>query len=1705
MRRRTTRRDRSATRQKLLSVTLTTLMVFSMFSGTLFLASAPVAAAGNDNTQTPARFEIASVGNSNGNLMVTVQATSSEPVKDFRFWYDDLDGTSAGSAQLGDGSFFDAYYNDGAEGVPPTSFEAGDPLDNSNPENNSVTFVFKSTTNFQYESDDFRMNATAYDADYASADTGNRSVITGNYYQFSVQDNSGNPLSTGPLMFYDANTNESRGFSFMQGGSASFDCLGVDVSGACTDPDTEASSSITDGRNTFAVPISVEAFSMSSANSSGKVTPSVGSNTLTTDTPTAPTFIQLAPLTQGGSMPQANSLTITNASSGNVVFQTSNVRGETQAPVFLRPNTEYTIQVQNSNSFGTVTRSMTLPTKGMASVSLRIPTTNVATSPVTGQIVNESGDPVEDAVVIAQPERTDPSSQRIDVYNSTTTDSDGLFTMGLPESSQIQSEYSFRIVGTDTDGGTPIYYPTTDANDGDGYVVQSGNTVIPAMTIQQGGQVDIDVTSGQNQLPIGFGFTSLSQVSTAYPDVERTANTNSFSTFSFSQPPKTAAVSLMSPTTGSDTQVTYNVWGPNNEYLCANQPSISQGSATSSTCTLASANYLNISLQQYDSIVQKNNQAQDRNVGSGGFFFQNELIVRDASTNEVVTYLGPDGMQQVFLGQSEPSTHVEVPVPDGDYEVALRPAYDFARSTTVNDTSTVSVSGSQTKQVQLDRGDAFRIRPSYNRSQRSFNRGAANTIAVRVRDPGDDSILTGTEISAEAFLLNPDGTTATDPVQLSYNSNYQTFETTSFNPSTLGVDAGRYTLAVRATYADGDRTYDSTFRRPVQVSGFQTAVQLDSRTVAPGDSILGQIYAYDGNTAIDTSQASDTTITVYDQNGQQVDQTSPSSKVANGQGSFSLTMPDDPGRYRISVRVESGSSQGIAERWVRVDQVELDVDTDRRTYSPTDTVSVDVEASDAADGSAIQDASLTLRINGQRVTGSTDSNGEATFDLAPGTGTPGSNQWQQGHGISVTLAHDTGSSVVRKTDGTGFDVQAFDARAQPTQETFSQSESSVLEVQVPTTVSVTSVAVTTLDGERVQIGGSVSNSAVTNPASGIYRVNLSQQSVGEHIATVAVRTQNAGSQTARTQFAVQQYAVSASLNKRSFETGETIDLDVSVRNPDGSVVTNQQVDASLNTTEPVRSVDTASASTGSNGDVSLSLSSSQSGFHFVEVEVGQQTRYVGLSVSSVSARLEDSNGNPVGEYSAQPGTDRTIHVNATRADGSDVADGSTVRAFVSSYGDTIELGSAETTGGDASITFQIPSSVPAREFPLIVDVTTASSGTGTTTGTLNVTGASAKQITTTTNESAYSPGETARLSATVTTGDGSAVSNEPVDFVIESEGSADRRVATVQTDSDGLATFDHSISSSASNGEYVVRAALNSTRSIRAYSGYRVRSLDVSVTAEDGPFEPGDTVNLTVEADDSTTGSSVDATSGSVELLLPGSNVVTSIDTTGTAPYETSVSLPDDGSITGTRSISVTVQQDRASDSGSTLIAVRDSSESANLSIAQPVTAGQATDVTVNGTVDTTAVLTAYSPGAGTVAFNDSVSVSSSGDTTTQMTIDSPGTYVVRLSVPGVGALTEVTDVEAASGNPAVWTGTSTSVNATQFNGTQDIYIQSNESGMSATVISQNATYTVELDEQSGGNYYGVLSANRAGGVYLVRLDSDTATSVDDTIIEVSG
>lgn len=1680
-------------RDRLIAVGISWAVMVAMLGGVVVFG-AGTAAAGN----TGSNIEIVDVKpSSGGDLVVTVEGTSSTSVSDFKFWYTDHGtSTSLGPTQYGDGKFKGATYTDGS------TFTAGDPISSSTPK---VSFTFDSAnTDYNYVANPLQIKVTAGDASYSSADGANRAVFTANHYQISAKDAAGNSLSQFPVMFYNTSTNESLGTAFAAGTSTlSFGCQGVEVDGNCTNPDTDSAGTIhMPSGQTVTGPVSIQTFDIAGGDASAKVDPTRGATTLTADTETAVMFYQTIAITDSGTNPSPNEIVLSNADTGNTIARIDNSGGggggggsAGGAPLFLRTNVKYNITFVNTDSFGTETRYLTQATGGMSETGFRIATSSVSTSTVTGQVVDESGNPVSDAVVIAEPDSG--TNLFTDLYNSTTTDSNGLFTMELPENSELDPGfgYGFRLVGTDTSSGTPIYYPTPDTNEGEGYVVNSGKTVIPPMTIKKGGVVDVSLSGS---LP-GFAFTTLSQVSTAYPSLTRTANSNGFNQFSFSgNTPSGATVSLLSPTTGTDTQVAYNVWGLSSpKTVCANAVSVSQGSVTSSSCSLSSPNYLNLSVKQYDSIIQQSN-SEYATVEDYGFFWENKLVIRDANNNDLVTFLGPGGAQQFFLDRPTNPNDIKIPVPDGDYEVELRPTNEFADRTSVNDTTTYSVSGGSTKNVQLDRGEAFRIEPVETRMDLPLTRSKDNTIAVEVYDPGTENELTGSDpVSVTAQLLNPDGTTASSEVSLSYDSSGKgVFETTTFNPSSLGVDAGSYKGKVTVTHTDGSRTYETTRTDPVRVTGFSTGIRLSSRTVSPGGTVLGQIYAFDSNGGITTS-ASDVDILVYNQNGKQVTATNPASGLSSGEGSFSLTMPDEPGRYRIATRITSGSSQGIAETDVTVNQLDVSVSTDRTVYAPDDPVSVTITATDATDGSAIADAPVEIAFTSQTLSRTTDANGEVQLTLDPDTyGTEGA--WEHGHGISATVTHDTSTEIVRQTARTGFEVQQFEARAESTAETFTSSEKPTIDVFVPSSVTISSVT-PYLDGEKVTAN------SISTPADGIRRVELDSQSVGEHVVTLQVTAGSGASQNATTQFAVQDNQITGSLPKRAYDTGETIDLTVTVRDANGNAVSDKSVSAELNRTEPIETVATASGSTDSSGEVTLSMSSNKAGFHFIKVTVGQQEKVVGLRISDVTAQLEDSSGNPVTEYEAEPGTTQTIHVSAKNADDTAITDDSQVTAYVTVFDDTIKLGTAKTTSGDASIDFKIPPSVPAREYQLFVEVVESGGpGTGTTSGTLKITGANAYQIAAKTDQRAYSPGQTATLTAKVTTGDGSPVSGKSVDLVTKSEGTAAQRVATVTTNSDGVAEYDYTIPSGASDGEYVLKTALSNSQSVQAFSGYRVRSIDVAVDAEDGPFNPGDTVSLTLYTNNSATGDTVSATSGSLSLALPGSNVEKSLSLSGSSPYSVSLSLPDDSRLIGSRSLSVTASKNKASDTTATLIDIESDTETANLSVSRPVTAGESTTVTVTGSLDTTGVLTAFSPNAGSVAHNSSVSVSSTSETTKSITIDTPGTYVVKLSVPTVGTITRVVDVEPASSAPAVWTGTSVSGNATSFSTGEDIYIKTNKPGMTATLVSPDTTYTVALNEQSGDTHYGVLSKSRASSVYMVRLDSGTATNVDNTIIEVN-
>jgi len=1670
---------------------------------------------------TSDNFHIIDAGNAGGQMAIVVEANTTSDVSDFSFYYEKAGNSRVGPMTLSNGDVANARYPDG------TTFTSGDAISLSDSSPNRAIFYLDSGT-APYTKSRTTLNATAAGTTYSGASDANKDVATANWQHVTPKANDGTtPAGVVPFLVQNANTNRSLGNVFvMSGGDTAVFCQGVNVGGTCTDPEAGATATHTSqawsagGGGGFGTasgpqwqtdtPVALTGYNLAAANMTNRLT-GPGTTDAKTSNPGAPVFIQVMNATQGGATPSYTSLTITNRSSGNVVFESDGTDG---SPAFLQPGTQYEVEISNPQTYGTETRYLTVPTKGMTMATFLI-NQDMETSTVTGQIVDENGNAVSNAVVMA--ERSGAFSNGYRFYNSTVTDSNGLFSMTVPESSQFQypTDYQFTYVSNESSGGTLTYYPTTADNGGDGYTVRSSKTVVPQLTMKNGGKVAVDLSqNGGGNIQPGLLTTTLSKYTGRTGTRTRSAVSESFTQISFGKnKPTSAEVSLMSPTTDSSTRVGYNVWGlgaGRPKWVCANDAAVSQGSTTDSSCSVSQAGYINLSVDQYGSIAQQSSSSSAQ-VGDFGFFLENELLIRDSSTGEVVTYLGRGSGQLFNLGAGQQQTNTTIPVPAGSYVLELRPGTEWNRQTTVNDTNSVSVTAGSTTDVTLDRGQDFGIERESGRADRSLTRSADNTFAVNVTDPVTRAGLTGTNTDATAYFAYPNGTQASTPVDLGYNSTagQGIFDTTTLKPSSLGLNAGSYDLVVTATYTDGTRTYNTSERWRVQVSDFQTAVDTSSSTVAPGDTIVGSIAAYDTSTSppsgIDAS-ASDVDIEVYDENGNQVTTKNPSSDISSGEGSFSLSMPTQVGSYRVLVFVDDGNgNQGIAERWVRVSKYDVSVSTDKQTYTPSETVETDVAVANATTGAAVDNASVEVSVNGNTVGGVTDDNGEFTASLDPATFAARGTTWDDDNFVRATVYKDTDSGVFRKTAGSGFRVQSFDMRAAPTSSSYTGSEDVVLDVGIGPGATVEDVAVTAIDGQPLD-----TPIAGTEQSSGYYQINMGTRPVGDHDATVTVRTQNSGVEQTRASYRVQTASIAARTDKFTYDPGEGIDVDVAVRDTDGNALSGKTATATLYAAEsPPRQVGSSvSDTTATDGTVTLTgLSSSGSGLHLVEVEVDGQTQRIPVMISDLSVQFEDGADNAIDEYQTSPGTTKTVTVDATSG-GSPVADGTTVDVGLVAYGETIEQSNAKITNGagDTTVDIIVPDGLSSGKYTLITRVRTTDRKVGSTSATLNVTGGNALDLRTTTGQQQYAPGDTATLTSTVTDASGSPVSGKSVVFVLDSEGSASETLGTKQTGADGTASLDYAIPSDKANGDYVVKTYLSDAKRTQDYSGFTISSLTVDVSTNQSTYEAGETMELTVNATDAT-GNTVDADTGQLRIAMPSGNEISqSFSTSGSAPYSTTFTIPSDDSSVGDVTVAARITDGQAADTSATLTTVKSGSESANLTVPDTVTAGESTDLTLSGSVSESATLTVFPPDTSAVAVNRSVSLTADTNTTESVTLSSPGTYVFKLSVPNVGTVTEIREVAPADGSaPTLTVGTAVGTSNESVSTSEDIYIQSDTKGTTAEVISGDKHYEVTLNQKQGDTYYGVLSETRPSGTYLVRLDSADATAVNKTIMEVEG
>ncbi|WP_311173128.1 hypothetical protein [Halobellus ordinarius] len=1686
------------------------LLLAALVLALLFVGLVPGEAAAQESGD---RVEIVDAyQNESGSLVVVVQAKSNETVDTLQFRYEN-ETDEVGPLTLGNG-VVSAEFDDGSP-------YGGSGFNQSDGDHGMVRFVLNDSA--PHSPNLLELNVSAYGTSYASADAANRSVLTANAYQVTLQNATGSQLSDpAPMLLYNSSSATLRGAAFTSGGAQSLHCGGVVSGDACVAPDdvdpTVYSAGRTRGESPQPLPtsLSAQAFRLQTANGTAQTALAVNeTTTLRINRSTAPYFAETF-TPSGGPSSFADEVRITNRTSGAVVYRWERVVSP-QQPAFLSPKTPYKITFVNETQSETKRRYTTIPTKGITRQVFLISESNqpLPTSTVTGQVLNDSGEPVPNAVVAA--ERLNDPSPMLQTFNSSTTDENGTFSMRLPETDTTNFRYQFRIVSNETSGGTIEYFPTTENNDGNGYAVHETQTVVPTLELKQGGEVDISVTnaSGGN-VPAPVGIPSLSRTTDSTGERTRTALTESFSTFQLgpSQPTQ-ALVRLPSPTTGPQSDVGYNVWGLDQStdkvtHVCAAQIDVSQGRTTDSGCELETNGTLSIELTQYESIVDQTGRSRNLDVGQGGFYFRNVLVVRNASTGNVTTYLGPGSVQPFAAGGGAQT--LDLPVPPGNYTVELRPSEQFQDRTTVRDTSNHTVTANNTTQVALDSGRDFFFEVDPERTERPFRRSKDNSIGFWVADPATEELLDDSNVSVAIQFKHLNGTVATDEQTLTYNAAGESFNTSTLNPADLGLESGLYVVDITITHENGTRTYNTTVRDGIEVSDFAVDVRPNQRVISPEETIQPDIRAF--NLTADPPEglnatAENISVAIYDQAGNKINETTVSEaggeRVKNGYGSAQIAAPTNVGQYRMSVLVErNNSQQGYATTWFRVARASVDVDVNQSVYRPTDPVEVTATVEDA-DGNPIGGATVETTVSGTSNSSVTNaSDGEATLVLDPATVADG--EWSGTTFVQVTATVQQDGEVTQLDSGAPIEVRAFDTRASAAQPRIQPEDNATINVLVPpgTNVDTSNVTVAALRGDENNVADS--NYTVTD-AGEYFRVEIDSSVLEPGPNGVLIEVTNNQGETAQDTTGVQVASLSLSVETDQFSYqpgGESVNVTAVARYPNGSVVENQPVTLTLNQVgDRLIQVDGNDSSVTTNSDgvatATLATGSDATGSHVVVAAAKGQKAYQPVRVSDVNATLVDSNGDQVDTYTVNASEEETVYVNVTDAAGNQINDGG-IEAVVFVDGELIRLGEGDISSGTASVTFSVPSNASGT-YPLGVNVRTPN-GFDRATGAVEVSGSSAIELEANAEDRIYTPGDNGTFSATVSQG-GSPLRNEPVEFVLVSD-SVEREIGRTTTDAGGSATIEPTVPSDLTAGEYGLQVRLPN-RGITASDGLLLTRINVDVESEEPAYAVGETVNLTVDVTNRTTGNNVSDVEGVVRLKLPGGGEkFEPFNETGTGPYDVNVTLPEDSELTGTQTIDVGVRSGSSINIDSTIIQVRNASENASLTVPEELTAGTEFETTANATVNSSATLSVYSPGTGSVVAERDLSIDKDNGTTSNVTLSSPGTYVIELDVPGVGSEVVVRNVDGTEDDPVLRVGPDLRTNATTFDTTERISIRTDSAEMSATIISANGTRTVALNQQSGDVYYGTFTAERPEGTYLVRLDGPNATDVDSQIIEVS-
>lgn len=1764
----------------MLNRNITILAVFSIFFLNIFLFNVALAA----NPCQNQLFCLADAFNSSSNGTVTICAGTNTVVNGFNFWYN---GT--GPLNITNGGIVSANYIS-TSNVLQDAYTNQDLNASSNP-SACVRFVLNQTfTNLTVQ-----VNATVYNltnygaaAQQCQGNSCNGTFFTINYVFIEARESTGTTgLANVLIAPFNNVTKAMTGTEPSVADSLGFwaeHCAGAVVGGTCIPPQGLPSAvCMFHGDSLSFTNCSIT--STSTIYAMHPITSNITQQNVSLGVPlivnlsTASSMSMLMPFSWNADSQEnqmsslsVSQINVSNYDTGELLFNVTSSGGGPDGgggspPAFMEPFILYKISF---TSGGTIYNyPFMTPSGGISGAQIFV--ANASSFPlstgyktVIGKVVNESGSVMPNVVVYAQFFKGGFGAFGISFFNTSVTDSNGIFTMKLPRTRAPNEGpqggyfpmYQFYLVSNQTTDGVPKYFTTTDNNNNKGYFAISDTTVLPALTLKAGGQVNVNVTLNS----AGLVMSELSKLSNLGTGTVRSAVSGKFgmtSVFGNIDPPSSMILSLLSPIGNP----LIDLYGKNSTMgdpmsgsivtTCINtSASVTQGSLTTINCNLTTQGYLNLTTLTCNDIFDQSNCNYNNGPGSFDFWFKNYGIVRNSS-NGAVSYINQEGVLLDSLigsgGVSYP--YLNIPMPPGTYRFELMPTFEQEQLNVYNSTAFTIVAGQTTYLTLTKQDQAWNIQPMFNPS---IVLSGSNSINVSVMKKGGTTALNNTRITLNGtkilFLNKTNATAATQTISFGYDSNNMggIFYNTTFNPSSLGLSAGKYWLMFNATNVTADTRYTTIMLMPLNAFDFQLGVDLGGFTFGKSQNITGKIFAYNttGQPVGLNASSGNVTVKIYDMTGiEATSVTSSASNVVNGQGSINITMPSTIGFYEIVVSMKTdgcrgngcvNNTVGVSDNWVQVSDLSIKTSTDRQGYRPTDSVTLSVQVLNATGNTPISGASIEVTVDNVATPalGSTGSDGKATITLNPSTyGTNG--QWSfSWHNLKIKISKNIGTDVMNFDTWYGFDVRGFDLFLRPDRPSYQTTENVTIDVYGPLESFSIPKGGVEVDGTALAecFYDDLSCLAVVpgvnyhiNTAWGIgsNRIELANWSVGHHDVEVTISLSGA-EQKFYTGFDVSEYNIIVNTDSFSYDLNSWINLTVKANYLNGTAVSSGNVIATLYKAQPPNDINVTqnSSTTDSTGKTSMLLNASQPGFNYIKVNISGQLQFIGVQVSSLKMSLLDSNGNIVTNFNAAPGDTVSINVNATYG-GSNVADGSIVKASMWAFGNKVDLPSNTTTSGNTSIIFQIPSFAPAQVYGLEIRLTTPNGDQGfAPQSTLTVTGGSALQISTTadrTYSNPYKRGDTALFTASLTYPNGAGASGYNVTFEIGSEGASPQTVGTAVTGSGGIATKSYLITSNNTDGPYFLHAYITNSSDVQAYSGFMISSLNVNVTSNKETYSPGENITLSIILINRTSGSQINATSGFIFTFNKEKGQTQQlISTSGQAqPYQVNISTANESNSVGTYPIGILMFVNQNQGVGFTMVNVKNASQSLNLTLPSTITAGTAFLVNISASTGSTAELRIFSPAAQNMTYeNTSIALSGTPKTANvSITINNPGIYIFNTFVSGIGTTTTVMSVSAStSATQSVWTGTSTSANATTFSTSQSVYVLSNVANSTAAILTVDTTtnttisYSLPLTLSSGSNYYGVFANSNlvSGRSYFVRLDTQSSTGMASAMFSVS-